>query len=239
MQKISEAMILCAGLGTRMRPLTDNLPKPLIPVLNKPILDYLIESLTNYGVTKIVINKHYFPEQIEERVNIYKNKYPNTNFITIFEPELLDSGGGVKNASKHFLGSSIFVINGDIIFLNDKAETLSLMNEAYNNEDCLMAAQLPENAIGYDGKGDFVLEDGKIVRFAHKTNPNSKPYIFPGIQIIKLDALNRINESIFSLRELYYTNFTTQATVLPNKWLHIGTPQNLKDAEKYLSSLLQ
>lgn len=226
-------MILAAGFGTRMHPITLNTPKPLIKVYNKPILDYLVESSIKNGITKIIINSHYLHEQILERIDYYRSLYPDITFISIFEEEILESGGAIKNAIEFFDREEIFVINGDIIYLDNNTPTLEFLYQNYQkNYDLFLLLSAKNNAIGYDGLGDFSISESRKI---YKSQDN--PYINTGIQILKPHVIYKFPERIFSLREVYKSNKNIFGIENTNKWIHIGTPDNLKDAESFLSSI--
>ncbi|AZL15703.1 nucleotidyltransferase family protein [Rickettsiales endosymbiont of Stachyamoeba lipophora] len=233
--KINQAFILAAGLGSRMRPLTITTPKPLIKVNDKAILAYTIERLASFGVSKIVINSHYLAEQIQEFITQIKSQYPYINFIVIYEPILMDSGGGCKNALKYLDNAPFFAINGDIIWLDDQNNTLEALNDFWNKNtliDCLMLANPLNKTIGYNGMGDLDITD------QNQVTKQSKRYVFTGIQILSPAALLHFNQDFFSLLEIYFSNdFTTKALININYWLHIGTPENLAQASEFLSNL--
>lgn len=227
---IKQAVILCAGLGTRMRPLTNTTPKPLVKVNNKPMLDYTVDNLAAHGVTRIVCNSHYLAEQITYKLLEYKQKFPTIEFIESHEPVILDSGGGVKNALKYLNNEPFFVINGDIIIMNDPS-VYTQLEQNFNSEDCLMLTVKPENAVGYDKAGDISIINNKVVKYEPGMD---NPLIFTGIQLFNPGVFANFKQDIFSLREIYF-GYHTKAVTANNTWLHIGTEIDLKKAEIYLN----
>ncbi|MBN8828664.1 MAG: NTP transferase domain-containing protein [Sphingobacteriia bacterium] len=229
---IDEAMLLCAGFGKRLQPLTLTTPKPLIKVNAKPIIEYTIDSLAKINIKKIIINAHYLPEQFETFLEYIKNKYLYINFVLSFEPEIMESGGGVKNAIKYFTNSKGLIINGDCIYIDKEENTFEyLINKYEENMDALMLFNDFHNAYGFDGKGDYGLDEyGRI-------NRDEKPlFAFNGAQIIDLNVIAKYERDYFSLRDVYSNPaLNIYGTLNPNPWLHIGDVKGLEEAEKFLN----
>ncbi len=193
--KIKHGMILAAGLGKRMQPVTLKTPKPLIQIGNKNLLDRAIELLINHGVDDIVINVHHLADQIKDFIN--KKKYKVK--ITIFHEQdmLLDTGGGILNATKSFKEPFI-VVNPDTLWRNAYLSELSDLENNYfqYKKACLL---LVNKNLSFDSsfKGDFNLQDGIVSR------DNSNELIFTGLQILDHSVFNSIKDKIFSMNNIW------------------------------------
>lgn len=228
-----KAMIMAAGFGTRLRPLTDNMPKPLVKILGKPLIDYTLDFLAEAGVTEAIVNSHYLAELLEEHVNARTSP---PKIIISREDVVLETGGGIKNAL-HLLGNEpFFVINSDIIYVNGKTHALRHLWQYWydTNMDALLLLHKLGDAIGYSEKGDFFLEkNGKLRR---RIENETAPFVFTGIQIIHPRLFVNSPNGKFSLNVLYNKNLNRiGATVGDGNWLHIGSPEELKEAENWFS----
>jgi len=189
---IKKAMILAAGFGKRLLPLTEKTPKPLIMVGPKNLLERSIELLINIGVDEIVINTHHLHQEID---NFLKNKNYQISISVVKEKVLLDTGGGILNATKKFKNHPFFVLNPDTIWSKDYYEELKVLENSYlkNNKPILLLVD-KINSHDKSFKGDFNFkEKNYIVREA------SNQYIFTGIQIINRSIFGAINEKVFSM----------------------------------------
>ena len=193
--KIKQGMILAAGLGKRMQPITLKTPKPLIQIGNKNLLDRAIELLINHGVDEIAINVHHLYDQIKDFIN--KKKYKAK--ITIFHEQetLLDTGGGIFNATKSFIGPFV-VVNPDTLWSNAYSRELSDLENIYfqHKKACLL---LVNKNLSFDNsfKGDFNLQDGIISR------DNNNKFIFTGLQILDHGDFSSIKNKIFSMNDIW------------------------------------
>ena len=157
--EISQAIILAAGFGTRMQPLTFNTPKPLIKINNKPIIFYILEELRKNNIKNCFINTHYLSEKIEEYIYTYKKKNSSMNIKIIKETEILETGGAIKNIKDKDSTKPIIVINGDsIIIPNNSKNFLAdlIKNFDPNKMDFLLLLDNIKKSICYSGKGDFI-----------------------------------------------------------------------------------
>ena len=187
---IKKAMILGAGFGQRMLPLTNTIPKPLIKIGLKNLLERSIELLIKIGINELVINTHYLSQEIE---NFLKNKNYEISINTIQEEELLDTGGGILNATKKFENDPFFVLNPDTIWNKNYFKEFKILENSYieNNKPILLVV---DKKISYDKsfKGDFnFTKNNYIVR---ETN---NQYIFTGAQIINRSVFEGIKKKIF------------------------------------------
>lgn len=237
MKMIKQAMILAAGFGKRMMPITAEIPKPLVEVNGKTLLQRIIDNLVLYGVNRIVINTHHKAEKINEFIRSYR-KPADVEIKVIFEPEILETGGGIINALAEFGSHPFFVTNGDILIPNQpKYNIYHLLNEQWDESrmNCLMLVHDTDKAIGYEGRGDLSLGPKHEIIFSQDSN--RKPYIFAGVYVVKpqlffkyanknLRVINIFKDHVFD--KFYgYKN--------PYNWLHIGTPEAIKKAEEFLT----
>lgn len=194
--KIKYAMILAAGLGTRMKPLTLKTPKPLLKIGNKNLLERSINLLENYGVEQIVINVHHLADQIENFISTLNLKVKI--FISNEKDLLLDTGGGIKKGTKVFENKPFFVLNPDTIWTINYLEEIKLLEKIYfkNKKPCLL---LVNKKLSFDTsfKGDFNLNNN-IVSKDTKNN-----FIYTGLQLIERSYLVSNDKKIFSMNEIW------------------------------------
>ena len=197
---IKEAMILAAGFGKRVRPLTLNYPKPLLKIGNETLLSNTIKFLSYIGINQIVINVHYLGDQIIEYIN--KNKF-NTNIHIIEEKnEILDTGGGVLNAIKYFSNEPFLIINPDTIWNYDYLNEIKLMEKIFLKNiknKCTLLIVNKNKSSDKSLNGDFSLDNHLITRKKEETFK----YIYTGLQIIKPDAFSDLNKKIFSINKIW------------------------------------
>ena len=177
----TEAMVLAAGLGTRMRPLTDDRPKPLIEVAGKPLIDHVIDALDRAGVAHVVVNAHYKGEMLISHLGA--RSAPR---ITISDERnrLMDTGGGVKKALPLLGDAPFFTYNSDFIWTEEGPEALTRMGAAWDAEkmDALMLLCPMDKTTGFEGAGDFFMDDdGRLTR---RGTAARAPYAWMGVQII-------------------------------------------------------
>ena len=225
---IDTAMLLAAGFGTRMRPLTDTCPKPLLKLAGISLIDWTLNRLRGDGIKRFVINTHYLSDQMQAH-------FADQNDVTlIHEDPILETGGGVKNALNILGNEPFFVVNTDTIITNGIIPVVAQMQKAWQGHalDFLLLLQDRHDAFGYDGKGDFELKaDGHVER---RQKESWAPYVFTGTQIIDPKIFTNSPDGAFSLNVLYdkaIENNRLQAIVSDGKWYHIGVPEALRAAE--------
>ncbi|MDC0865044.1 nucleotidyltransferase family protein [Rickettsiaceae bacterium] len=234
---IDTIMLFAAGLGNRMRHLTENSPKTLIPILDKPILHYALELCASYPFKKIVINTHYMHEKINESIEEFKLIHPDfPEIVIIYEEELLETGGGVKNAINELGDKPIFTLNTDIV-LKSKENIFEYMLSKWSPErmDFLLLMQQYEKSVGYSGRGDFDLDsNGGLIRPDKEENYQ---YVYTGLQILKPERIARHPLKIFSLRE-YYLNSERVIGIESKgiKWYHVTNPEDIVNVEMAMLS---
>ena len=194
--KIKRAMILAAGLGTRMKPLTLKIPKPLLKIGNKNLLERSINLLENHGVEQIIINVHHLADQIENFISNLKLKVK----ITISDEKdlLLDTGGGVKKGTKVFEKKPFFVINPDTLWSKKYLEEMKSLEKIYfeNKKPCLLLVN-KKLSLDTSFKGDFNLNNNVVSKDANNN------FIFTGLQLIERNHLVSNDKKIFSMNEVW------------------------------------
>ena len=218
--KIKHGMILAAGLGKRMQPITFKVPKPLIQIGNKNLIERAIELLINHGVEEIVINVHHLPGQIKDFIN--KKKYKVRIKISYEKDKLLDTGGGILHATKSFKKPFI-VINPDTIWSKTYYSELKELEDIYfkKKKPCLL---LVNKNLSFDPsfKGDFNLNNGVITR------DKNNEFIFTGLQILDESVFSSIKDKIFSMNKIW--NYLIQKNSLignesKQKFYHLNTKE--------------
>jgi MurNAc alpha-1-phosphate uridylyltransferase len=229
----SHAMVLAAGLGVRMRPLTEHTPKPLIPVAGRCMLDRAFDRLDEAHVPHRVVNAHWLSEQVAAHL-------ANHAGVTIsHEDVLLETGGGVATALPLLGDTAFFVCNADIIWIDGARPALTRLAEAWDDgrADALLLMQRVEDAFGYDGAGDFhCLADGSLRR---RTKDERAAHVFTGVQILHPRLFVQAPKGPFSLNILYdraQAAGRLHGLVHDGAWLHIGTPQALTEAEAWFAA---
>ena len=191
-------MILAAGFGKRIQPLTLKLPKPLLKMGEETLLSNTIKFLESYGVKQIVINTHYLREQITNYVN--KNVFKTNIFLVEEKNEILDTGGGVLNAINYFKNDPFFIINPDTIWsLNYLSEIKKMETNFFENEKCLLLLVNKKKSYDKSFKGDFNLSKSLVTR----EKKNELNYIYTGIQIITPDVFKDLNKKPFSINKIW------------------------------------
>jgi N-acetyl-alpha-D-muramate 1-phosphate uridylyltransferase len=228
------AMVLAAGLGTRMRPISDTLPKPLVEIAGQTLLDHAIDRLAMVGVERVVVNVHYKAEMVIARLAARDD--PRIEIST--EDELLETGGGVARALP-LLGDTFFVVNGDVLWLDGKDHALSRLAAAFEpaRMDAVLLFQRTTNAVGYEGSGDYFLDSLGVPR--RRGEREIAPFLFSGVQLLHRRLFDGIAERRFSLNLLYDRAERAgrlSAIVHDGEWYHIGTPDGLEATRARLNS---
>lgn len=223
---VNQAMILAAGMGKRLQPLTLTTPKPLIKLKGKPLIQYALDRLKS--MTKIVVNTHYLADQIHTYL-------ANKNVIISHENSLLETGGGVLNALHHFRQDPILCLNSDIWWQENQGNILEELMSTWDDAfmDVLLVLVQKENTLNFAGLGDFTW-DGKTLTPAFREN-DTAPYVYTGIQILHPRAFLDEKFRAFSLVEIYKKaakQNRLKAIILNGKWSDIGTPQALEKLQE-------
>jgi MurNAc alpha-1-phosphate uridylyltransferase len=226
------AMVLAAGLGLRMRPISETLPKPLIPVQGRTMLDRVLDHLDMAGVPHRVVNLHWLGDKVRRHLA----GRPGIAFSE--EPDLLETGGGVAKALRLLGRDPFYVCNADVIWRNGAVSALLRLAAAWDDEkmDALLLMQPTATAFGYEGTGDYFLDaDGRAVR---KQPHEVTPFLFAGVQILHPRLFEGAPDGKFSLNLLYDRAQDAGrlfGIVHDGEWYHIGTPDSLAAADRLLA----
>ena len=219
-------LFFAAGFGTRMRPLTDDRPKPLVPLLGRPMIEHALDLAAEAGVTRRVANAHYLAEQIAAHLA------PKGVEISLEQGEILDTGGGLR-AARPLLGAGpVFTMNSDAVWRGPNP--LTLLRAAWDpaRMSALLMCIPPAQAIGHGGAGDFHADDtGRLTR--------GPGMIYGGAQIIDPATTDGIEDDVFSLNRVW-DRLIGQGRLFglayPGHWCDIGTPEGLARAETLLGA---
>ncbi|HTZ79917.1 MAG TPA: nucleotidyltransferase family protein [Stellaceae bacterium] len=229
---VTTGMVLAAGLGTRMRPLTDTMPKPLVPVAGRTLLDRALDHLEAVGVERAVVNTHYLGEMI--RRHLLTRQHPA---ITLsHESELLDTGGGIAKALPD-LGEPFYAINSDAVWTDGATPALKRLAEAYDpgRHDAVLLLQERGRAVGYGGPGDFGVdaEARPRRRGAHA----QVPFVFTGVQLLSKRLFIGEPVSVYSMNRLYDKAIAAGRVICvvhDSAWFDVGTMAGLAATEARL-----
>jgi N-acetyl-alpha-D-muramate 1-phosphate uridylyltransferase len=231
-KSLKTAMVLAAGLGTRMRPLTDAMPKPLVKVAERALLDHVLDRLVDAGVTRAVVNVHHFAEQII--AHVAKRKQPKI-IISDERGVLLDTGGGVVKALPKLGDAPFYHLNADTIWIDGVTPNLTRLAEAFDPAamDALLLLAPIAGSIGYAGRGDFAFAaDGRLTP---RTEREVAPFVYAGAAIFSPQLFADAPQGKFSLTTLFGRAAAAgrlSGLRLEGMWMHVGTPDAIAAAEK-------
>ncbi|MDE2335915.1 MAG: nucleotidyltransferase family protein [Alphaproteobacteria bacterium] len=221
-----KAFVLAAGMGSRMRPLTDNCPKPLLVVDGKSMLDRALDALAETGVEDVVVNTHYLGEMIAAHLRLCK--HPR---ITISpEPELLDTAGGVKKNLAFFGNDPFYVLNADVLWTNGRTPTLQAMADKWDDAtmDVLILLHEAADVPAYAGHGDYHLAEGSDRPVFAKGTGQKANYIFAGPRIAHPRLFDDTPDGKFGFLQLFHKAEKAgrlAALRHDGEWHHVGTPE--------------
>ena len=233
----TKAMIMAAGLGTRMRPLTDRLPKPMIVVDGKPLIDHAVDRLVAAGVKMIVVNVHYQADILKQHLAARKDVEIR---ISEEKGELLGTGGGVVKALANFGDEPFFIHNSDSVWVEGYGHALDRMLSRWDEEkmDGLLLLASMVTSLGFEGAGDFYMDaEGHIARVQEL---RVAPFAYPGVQIVHPRLFTNVPKGAFS------TNLVWDRAIdkgrlfgvrLDGVWMHVGTPEALHEANDFFRDL--
>ena len=227
------AMVLAAGLGTRLRPVTETIPKPLIEINGSTLLDHALDRLALVGVERVVVNVHYKAEMVAAQ--LARRDHPRIEVS--HEAELLETGGGVAHALP-LLDDTFFVVNSDVFWLDGKERALQRLAATFDPErmDAILLLHPTATAVGYEGSGDYFIDPSGWPR--RRGGREVAPFLYAGIQLLHRRAFAGISDRVFSLVRLYdraEKERRLHAIVHDGEWYHIGTPQGLAATRERLS----
>jgi MurNAc alpha-1-phosphate uridylyltransferase len=233
MTEARTAMVLAAGLGERMRPLTLRMPKPLVPLAGKTLLDHVLDRLASAGVKTAIVNVHYLPEQLEAHF-LSREGQPPEIVISDERGVLLNTGGGVTKALPLLGPGPFFINNADSVWSEGAAPALKRMLRKWDKErmDSLLLLAPLATSIGYGGKGDFAMApDGRLTR---RGAGEVVPFAFAGVSLCDASLFEDAPRGPFSLNLLWdqaLAKGRLYGMRLDGRWMHVGTPEALAEAE--------
>lgn len=230
------AMVLAAGFGERMRPLTARMPKPLVPVAGRPLIDHVLDRLAAAGIERAVVNVHYLADQIERHL---KSRTAPTIVISDERDKLLDTGGGVVKALGAIGNEPFIHVNSDTIWIDGVKPNLEKLAEAFDpaQMDALLLLAPVSTSIGYAGRGDFTMAaDGRLTRRGER---DVAPFVYAGVAILKPELFKDAPDGAFSLTMLFDRAAAAgrlHGLRMEGVWMHVGTPEAIKEAEAAIAA---
>ena len=234
------AMVLAAGLGTRMRPLTDDRPKALVEVGGRALIDHVLDRMAQAGVERAVVNVHWFADRLESHLAA-RGRGPDI-VISDERAELLETGGGLKKARPLLGDDPVFVANIDSVWI-DRGDALADLVRLWNPEtmDAALLLARRDGSIGFEGNGDFFLDDaisGEGGRLTFRGDAPSAPFAYMGVHITRPGYADQGPDGPFSLTPLWRRSAAEGrlfGCVLDGDWMHVGDPQARDGAEAKLA----
>lgn len=232
------AMVMAAGLGKRMRPLTATRPKPLIEVAGKSLLDRALDGVAAAGIEHAVVNAHYFADQIEAAVKARKT--PTRIDLSDERARLLETGGGIVNALPLLKGDAFYTINADNMWIDGPVDTLRSLAKAWDatQMDALLLLVPLARAHGYEGRGDFHMDGLGAIR--PRTGLRMAPFVYSGLQIISRTLFLREPTEPFTMWRAW-NKALAQGRMFgishPGLWFHVGTPASIGETEALLGEV--
>ena len=229
---VDTAMVFAAGLGTRMRPITDTLPKPLVKIGGRTMLDHMLDRLADAGVTRAIVNVHHLADQIE--THLAARTRPQI-VISDERAKLLDQGGGIRKVMPLLAGRDFFICNTDAVWTEGPQSALDAMKAAWDpaKMDVLLLVAPTSASVGVDWPGDFhMAADGRLTKRAER---DVAAFVYAGVGIIKSSLFVDAHEDVFRLAP-YFFDAAAKGRLfgvrLGGTWLHVGTPQAIDEAER-------
>jgi MurNAc alpha-1-phosphate uridylyltransferase len=225
-------MVLAAGLGTRMRPLTDKVPKPLVPVGGKPLINHVLDRLAAAGVETAVVNVHHFADQLEQHL---KPRRAPKIVISNERDTVLGTGGGVVKALPRLGATPFFLVNSDTLWIDGVKPNLERLAAAFRPDqmDALLLLAATATSVGYGGRGDFTMApDGKLRR---RRERDVVPFVYAGIAILSPALFRDAPSGAFALTQLFDRAIEQERLFglrLEGVWMHVGTPDAVAQAER-------
>lgn len=226
-------MVLSAGMGTRMRPLTESRPKPLVEVEGKALIDHVLDRLEAAGVDEAVVNVHHHADLLE--AHLARRSAPPRLHISDERGGLLETGGGTKKALHFFHAEPFFAINADTIWIEGVRPNLLRLAENFDPQtmDALLLVAGTATSVGYDGRGDFSMDPyGRLERRGERL---ITPFVYAGVCVLKPSLFADMPEGPFSLTRIFDASIAAGRLFgirLEGVWMHVGTPEAIPAAEE-------
>lgn len=232
----STAIVLAAGLGKRMLPITATMPKPLVKVAGRTLIDFALDKLHEAGIGKVVVNVHHFADMLEAHL---RTREAPRIVISDERAAVLETGGGVKKALP-LLGNAPFVtFNSDSLWIEGDTPNLTRLLAAWDPDrmDVLMLVAPLSTSIGYEGRGDFSMDpDGRLHR---RKGDETVPFVYAGVAVVKPELAAGTPDGPFSAN-VFYDRAAARGRLhglrLEGQWLHVGEPQAIAEAEECLAA---
>jgi MurNAc alpha-1-phosphate uridylyltransferase len=230
--KPAKAMVLAAGLGLRMRPLTERKPKPLVAVAGRPLLDHVLDKLGDAGVSEAVVNVHYLPEQIIDHV---AGRTRPRVIVSDERNQVLGTGGGIVKALPLLGPAPFFLVNADTLWIDGVRSNLARLAEAFQPDrmDILLLMAPTATSIGYSGNGDYaMLPDGALRK---RREHQVVPFVYAGAAILSPSIFANAPSGEFSLMKMFDAANEQERLFglrLDGMWMHVGTPDAVGAAEE-------
>jgi MurNAc alpha-1-phosphate uridylyltransferase len=231
----ASAMVFAAGRGTRMRPITDRLPKPLVKVAGKALIDHMLDRFATAGVATAVVNIHHLADQIE--THLQTRTAPHI-LISDERKLLLDQGGGIRKALPLLGEAPFFLCNTDAFWLEGPHSNLGALAQAWDPEimDVLLLVAASATSVGVDWPGDFTMDgEGRLARRGER---QVAPFVYSGVGIIKAELFADETREVFPLSPFFFAAAARGRLYgrrLDGLWLHVGTPEAIGDAERVVA----
>jgi N-acetyl-alpha-D-muramate 1-phosphate uridylyltransferase len=228
---IDTAMVMAAGLGTRMRPLTNDKPKPLVKLAGKALIDHSLDKLREAGVSKVVVNVHYLPEMVQQHLAVHARDLEVA--ISDERDLLMETGGGLVKALTLLPADPFYCVNSDNIWTEHAGNSLHALAQAWDGDkmDALLLVVARANAYNHSGPGDFFLEDGRLSRRGENA---SAPYIYTGIQLVSHRLLRDPPSGPFSTN-IFWSRAIGEGRLFgiehAGDWFDIGSPAAIAPTE--------
>lgn len=227
------AMVMAAGLGKRMRPLTASMPKPMVRVAGKPLIDHALDRLSENGVARAVVNVHYMADALE--AHVLDRAAPKV-IISDERAQLLETGGGLIKAQDQ-LPDPFFCLNADNIWLDGPRDAFRDLSARWNPDemDALLLVVSHARAVNFNGPGDFYMDP--VGRLSRRTTGRIAPFIYTGIQLVSKRLLRASPEGKFSTNILWNRAIEEgrlYGVAFTGMWFEVGTPQAIKPTEDAL-----
>lgn len=229
----TSAMLLAAGLGTRMRPLTDATAKPLLPLGGRALIDHALDRLLEVGVTTVVVNAHWHADRLA--AHLAARSQPR--IVLRREATLLETGGGVRAALDQLGNDPFYIVNGDAFWLDGPRSTLARMADAFDPAavDAVLLVQRTAHVHAEVGFGDFTMD--QLGRLRRRVAPEVVPYLYAGVQVVTPALFADAPDGAFSMNLLWDRAIAAdrlRAVVHDGPWYHLSTPADLAEAETNL-----
>ncbi len=235
----NRAMLLAAGLGTRMRPLTETTAKPLLPLGGKALLDHALDRLAEAGVDLVVVNAHWRADRIAGHLAERSRRGDGPETVLRREETLLDTGGSVRAALSLLGPEPFFIVNGDAFWLDGPRPALERLSEAYEaaGHDGVLLVHRTFQVHAEVGFGDFAVDKWGVLR--RRAEREIVPYIFAGLQLVTPDLFEQAPVDPFSMNRVWdraLARGRLRAVVHDGLWFHLSTPPDLAEAECLLNA---